>query len=164
MAPKDGIALPARAAQVGLRGLTGREGHGSVPGTKPWPRRPRLSLRRGGLRAAASPCRCVARRLAGAGVAEVSLLRTATSVGVRQAERGALSFADFLATVVANENCLASQVESSYFERIDGIVVKYRAEFYAAARDCRMRHERSKERSARSSASRPISRAPTTRK
>jgi hypothetical protein len=120
--------------------------------------------RGGGLGAAASARRRMTRHPAGAVVAEVSLFRAATSVRVRQAERGALSFADFLATVVANENGLSSQGRSSYFERIDGIVVKYPAEFYAAARDWRMRHERSNESSARSSGSRPISRAPTTRK
>ena len=59
------------------------------------------------LRLAAPPRGRVARHLAGAVVAEIRLLRAAAGVGVVQAKRRALSFADFTAAVVANENGLS---------------------------------------------------------
>src|SRR2546426_5634688 len=59
----------------------------------------------GGLRPAAAPCGRLARHAAGAVVAEVGLLGTAPCVGIRDPHYGPASLVDFLATLVANENC-----------------------------------------------------------
>jgi hypothetical protein len=56
--------------------------------------------------------------IAGAVVAEISLLGAATSVRKRQSQRRALSFTDFLTTVIANENGLAGQGEASFYQKI----------------------------------------------
>src|SRR5207302_10175203 len=47
-------------------------------------------------------------------VAEVRLLRSTPSVGVINAHHGALSFTDFRATTVANQNRLSSHARSSF--------------------------------------------------
>jgi hypothetical protein len=52
--------------------------------------------------------------LTGAVVAEISLLGAAAGVRKRQSQRRALSFTDFLTTVVANENGLTGQGEASF--------------------------------------------------
>jgi hypothetical protein len=56
----------------------------------------------------------VAGHLAGTVVAEVRLLGAATRVGIGQPQRRALSFTDFLAAIVANENGLTSQLKASF--------------------------------------------------
>jgi len=70
-----------------------------------------------GLRAAASAGCCAARHVGGAVVAQIRLLCSAAGIGICQAQRRAFSFTDFLAAVIANEDCLASQVNPSYFDK-----------------------------------------------
>src|SRR5581483_6752740 len=55
-----------------------------------------------------------AREPAGTRIAEVRLLRPAACVGVIDAHHGALSFTDFGAATVANQNCLSSHARSSF--------------------------------------------------
>jgi hypothetical protein len=71
-------------------------------------------LRRCGLRPPAAAGRGAARHPAGAVVAEICLLRAAAGVRIGQAQGRALSFTDFFAAIVANQNGLTSQLKASF--------------------------------------------------
>ena len=64
---------------------------------------------RGGFRPATATGRGSAGHLSGAVVAEVRLLCTAASVGIRQAQGRALALADFSPAIVTNQHGLSSQ-------------------------------------------------------
>src|SRR5215211_2865741 len=109
---------PAPESRDGSRRATlvVSDGRVCVPGTGTTAPADGYGLGRGGgLRAAAS-ARCrAAGHVGGAVIAEVCLLRAAAGVRICQAQRGALSLADFLTAVVAYEHSLAGQVDPSYF-------------------------------------------------
>src|SRR4051794_14362522 len=59
----------------------------------------------GGLRPTAPPCGGLAGPAAGAVVAEIGLLGPAARIGIRDPHYRSASLVDFLAALVANENC-----------------------------------------------------------
>src|SRR6266496_3171054 len=124
---------------------------------------PPPSSGRCGLRPAAAPGRGVAGQLARAVVAEIRLLRAATRIREIETHRRAFSFRHFLAAVVADEHCLACQLDPP---RSSGLPLgKERLnEYYAALRARRIRCERSKLSTDCSSGSSSTSLAPNTRK
>jgi hypothetical protein len=71
-----------------------------------------LRLRRSCLGAPSSPGDLPAGQLPCAVVAEIGLLRAAPRITERRPHDGSLSFIDFLATVIANENGLSSHRNS----------------------------------------------------
>jgi hypothetical protein len=75
-------------------------------------------LRGYGLGSAASTSNGATRHVAGAVVAEISLLGAATGVRKRKPQRCALSFTDFLTAVIADENGLTGQGGASFYRKI----------------------------------------------
>src|SRR6266513_4178737 len=75
------------------------------------------ALRGDGLGPPSAPCGRVTGQSAGAVVAEIGLLRTATRIGIVDSHRRAFTLIDFVATVVTDEHRLASHDSSSFFDR-----------------------------------------------
>jgi hypothetical protein len=165
MASTDTIAVrtPAEDGEAELAPVLG--GHALVPGTKPWPRRTRFCSKR--------------LQTSGGGLGELrrgraSLRRSCRRdlPAWRRVERPCRSGAAsrlFLHRLP----CRSCRKRGRSYEprwlpplqgRFELTLTKSGRKFYAAARDWRMRQERSRESSACSSRSRPISRAPTKRK
>jgi hypothetical protein len=81
-----------------------------------------------GLGSAASAGNGATRHVAGAVVAEISLLGAATGVRKREPQRCALSFTDFLTAVVADENGLTGQGGASFYRKIAADLSEIRTE------------------------------------
>src|SRR5437868_8612961 len=113
-----------------------------------------------GLRPAPAASDRTPAELLGFVVGDVELANALARVAEGDANRRPFSFRDFHAGHVGNEHGLASQCASFELGNADSLTEQN----YAAARACRIFHERSRLRSASSSGSKPVSRALTTRK
>jgi hypothetical protein len=161
---KRQISAPLRSRRGRSRAPTVPNGRALGPGPWPWPRRTRTTY------AATALGRRPRRATARPGMSPAQLSQRSACLAPRRASVNvSRSVAPFpsptsLPQLSQTRTVLRAKAEPPFTGRLRRILAKSGEKFYAAARDSRMRHERSSDTSARSSGSRPISRAPTTRK